>query len=200
MRSAATQQNNRHEHEVEFDTLQILDEEWQCHISGLAPRRRERNRLRSGGNEEERQPKELKFAECPQRGKGRSRPSGQCWTFTHPDAEFTCSSGNRVPDYALADWRLESVVTVEPCWAVPWKSRVALEIITLRAPRTHNETCVHPAEFTASITGAQLDWHDNWAVQVAPQEKAQNGQQQRMSSRKSACLAIPNLVLREARC
>ena len=77
----ATQQNNRHEREVELDTVQVWDEEWQCHISVLAPRRRERNRSRSRGNEEERQPKELKPAECSQRGKGRvirSRVAGDC--------------------------------------------------------------------------------------------------------------------------
>ena len=51
--------------------------------------------------------------------------------------EFTCSSGNRLLDYALVGPRLDSVVMVEPFCAVPWKSHVALEISILRALRTH---------------------------------------------------------------
>ena len=51
--------------------------------------------------------------------------------------EYTCTSGNRLLDYALADRKLASVVQVEPYWAVPWKSHVALEVTVRRAPRTH---------------------------------------------------------------
>ena len=46
-------------------------------------------------------------------------------------------SGNKLLDHALVDRRLDIVVMVEPFWAVPWKSHVALEISILKAPRSH---------------------------------------------------------------
>ena len=45
---------------------------------------------------------------------------------TPSGVECTCSSGNRLLDNALVDRRLD-VVTVEPCWAVPWKLHVAVK-------------------------------------------------------------------------
>ena len=52
---------------------------------------------------------------------------------TPSGVESSCSSGNRLLDHALVD----RVVTVEPCWTVPWNAHVALGISILEATRAH---------------------------------------------------------------
>ena len=88
---------------------------------------------------------------------------------TFVGVEYTCTSGNRLLDYALVDRRLASVVQVEPYWAVPWKSHVALEVTVCRAPRTHRMriACI-PKNFSQGKSVGKDDWDKNWATRQGP--------------------------------
>ena len=93
------------------------------------------------------------------------RPTGAVMK-TPPGVEFTCSSGNRLMDYALIDRRLESVVKVKPFWAVPWRSHVALQISILRARRTHTMRIVcMPRKFSLGKTENKVACNENCATQ-----------------------------------
>ena len=75
---------------------------------------------------------------------------------TPTDVKFTCSSCNRLLDYALVVRRLESVVTVEPCWSGPVEiARRMGKHHSQGTTYTHYEHCVHRAEFPARKAGGK---------------------------------------------
>ena len=81
--------------------------------------------------------------------------------------EYTCTSGNRLLDCALVNRRPASVVLLEPCWAVPCKSRIALEVTVCRAPRTHTiEIACMPKAFSAS-----QEWERTVGTKIGPHDK-----------------------------
>ena len=98
--------------QTEYEKVEIWSEEWQCHICGLAPRRRERSRSRSRGDEHEREQKEHKHTEekGKSKGKGRGRPAGPCWTCGGPHLQRDCphasaGKGNYPLTTAWSSWR-----------------------------------------------------------------------------------------------
>ena len=114
----STDQNVRDPKETEYESVQVWCEEWQCHVCGLAPRKRERSRSRSRGrgDEEERPLKEQRQAEevpagGKSKGKGRGgRPGGPCWTCGGPHFQRECpmasaGKGNYPITTAWSAWR-----------------------------------------------------------------------------------------------
>ena len=84
--------------------------------------------------------------------------------------EFSCSSGNRLLDYALVDRRLESVVVVESFWAVPCCMGSQHPQGT---PHSNNEKFVHPADLPTRKCRQKWPGMKNRSAQQAPPEKAQ---------------------------
>ena len=77
-----------YQNDIEYETEQIWSEEWQCHISGLVPKR-DRSRSRSRRRDEEKQHSKDKMPsdESQKVGKGLKgggRPGGPCWTCGGP--------------------------------------------------------------------------------------------------------------------
>ena len=101
-------------------------------------------------------------------------------TKTLVAVEYTCTSGNRLLDCALVNRRLASVVKLELCWAVPCKSRIALEVTVCRAPRTHTieKACIPKNRNPVGKDG----WDENWATRQGPQNETQREERQRYSS------------------
>ena len=80
--------------------------------------------------------------------------------------EYTCTSGNRLLDYALVDRRLASVVQVEPYWAVPWKSHSGGHSLQ-SAAYSYNENCVH----TKKNPLRERAWERTIGTKIGPRDK-----------------------------
>ena len=90
------------------------------------------------------------------RGNGETETmcSGGAVIKTLAGVEFTCSSGNRLLDFALADRRLESVVTVDPCLLSSMETTRCLG--NPRSQGTtyvHDNNCVNPDVFRKESRG-----------------------------------------------
>ena len=103
-------------------------------------------------------------------------------TKTLVAVEYTCTSGNRLLDCALVNRRLASVVKLELCWAVPCKSRIALEVTVCRAPRTHT------IEKRAYQKSAIL-WEMKVGTKIGPHDK---GRRMRPSVKRGNDTAAPS--------